>query len=25
MGTLFQAIALTSPGMLPPPGFETDR
>jgi NADH dehydrogenase [ubiquinone] 1 alpha subcomplex assembly factor 7 len=24
MGTLFQAIALTSPGMLPPPGFEAD-
>jgi len=24
MGTLFQAIALTSPGMPPPPGFEAD-
>jgi NADH dehydrogenase [ubiquinone] 1 alpha subcomplex assembly factor 7 len=25
MGTLFQAITLTSPGMPPPPGFEADR
>ena len=25
MGTLFQAIALTSPGLPPPPGFEADR
>jgi NADH dehydrogenase [ubiquinone] 1 alpha subcomplex assembly factor 7 len=24
MGTLFQAIALTSPGMPPSPGFEAD-